>query len=64
MVSFSGLLNTIYGIAVMLYTTLNGIQPFSDFPVTLFQIMVGLILAGIVWRILGHKNFNEEEEDE
>lgn len=64
MISFTGFLNVIYGVAVTLYTTLNNIHPFSDFPVSLFQIMVGLILAGIVWRILGHRNFNEEEDDD
>ena len=65
MFSFGDILAAFKSVFLAVYTMLDSIYLFEEFHVSVFWMATGLIVAGIIWRIIAHfGNFGEEEDDD
>lgn len=65
MFSFDAILQMFKNIFLAIYNILDSIYLFEEFNVSVFWMLVGLICAGIIWRIIAHfGNFGEDDEDD
>lgn len=64
MFSFDDVLGMFKSIFTAVYTCLDSIYLFEEFHISVFWMLMGLIVAGIIWRIIAHfGNFGEDEEE-
>lgn len=57
----------IYSMWISFYNLLNSIIPFSDFPISLFWILAGLVGTRLVWGLFPHEydsNFGDSHDDD
>lgn len=65
MFSFDDILRMFKGMFLAIYNCLDSIYLFEEFDISVFWMLVGLVIAGIIWRIIAHfSNFGEEENDD
>ena len=65
MFSFDAILSMFKSIFLAIYTCLDSIYLFEEFHISFFWMAMGLVVAGIIWRIIAHfTNFGEDDEDD
>lgn len=63
MFSFHEILMIFKNIFTAIYTILDSIYLFEEFHVSVFWMAMGLVVAGVIWRIIAHfGNFGEDDE--
>lgn len=65
MFSFDDILRMFKGMFLAIYNCLDSIYLFEEFDISVFWMIVGLVVAGIIWRIIAHfSNFGEDDNND